>query len=269
MQLPILQGRNFTGQDASKTQSVAIVNEAWVKEFLPKGGDPLTHAFDNGADSPSTAIVGVSGSGRQNIFEPTQAEIDFPISQLPDYLRAFVPSFYLFVRTTVTPASIVPQLREALHKVSPDIAFRTPEKMEDVLSDALVANRMQSWLFGLFAGLAVLLTVVGIYGLLMQEVVSQTRDIGVRMALGATRMQIVQKMLLRLGALLGIGLGAGICLTLLLRRVAGSILAIQFAHDSELIAGLVALLAVIGLLAAVAPLRRAASVDPMRTLRME
>jgi putative ABC transport system permease protein len=94
--------------------------------------------------------------------------------------------------------------------------------MDDLLDDALVTNRMESWLFSIFAAIAVLLAAVGINGLLMQEVNSQTRNIGVRMALGATRTGIAQMILMRIALLLGVGLGAGVGITLLLRRVVDS-----------------------------------------------
>src|SRR5206468_1874857 len=98
----------------------------------------------------------------------------------------------LFVRTTVPPESIVGQLRQALHEVAPSVPFSTPETMDDVLADALVFNRMQGWLFSIFAGIALVLALTGLYGVLSQEVGLQTRDIGVRMALGASRPTIVR-----------------------------------------------------------------------------
>ena len=210
MQLPILKGRDFTSQDGAKTQQVAIVNDVWVKEFLNSDEDPLAQAFKGDPGDGNTAIVGVARSGRQNLFERANAEADFPLTQMPQEWLAFIPQFYLFVRTSVPPTSIVPQLRNALHEVAPNVAFRTPETMEQVLSDALVTSRMLSWLFGLFAAIAAMLTAIGIYGLLSQEVASRTRDIGVRMALGATRVGVAQLVLSRVGVLLIVGIGAGL-----------------------------------------------------------
>jgi ABC-type antimicrobial peptide transport system permease subunit len=115
----------------------------------------------------------------------------------------------------------------------------------------------------------VLLAAIGINGLLMQEVTSRTRDIGVRMALGATRTEIAQMILLRIAALLGVGLGAGMVIVLLLRRAVASVVTVQYERDGLVIAALVLLLAAIGLLAALLPTRRAASIDPMRILRTE
>ena len=268
--VPILRGRNFDTQDTPSSQPVAIVNEAWVREFLTKGQDPVTQALQEG-DGSKVAIVGVVADTRQNALEPARPEIDFPISResVQEQRDTGSWSLYLYVRTAVPPLTIVPQLRKALHDIGPTIAFQQPETMDELLSDALVSNRMESWVFGIFACLAVLLVAVGIYGLLMQEVISHTRDIGVRMALGATRTGIAQLMLMRIAVLLGIGLGAGLLITLLLRRVVGSVVVIQFERDGAVIVALVGLLAAIGLLAAVIPMRRAASIDPMRALRSE
>jgi predicted permease len=268
-QLPILNGRDFSAQDAAKTQPVAIVNDAWVKEFLNSNEDPLAQAFKGDSHEPNTAIVGVARSGRQDLFEPANAEADFPLTQMPDLWRAFVPQFYLFVRTSVPPTSIVPQLRNALHEVAPNVAFRTPETMEQVLSDALVTNRMLSWLFGLFAAIAALLTAIGIYGLLSQEVASRTRDIGVRMALGATRVGVAQLVLGRVGVLLIVGIGAGLTGVFLVRRVLIAVLTVQFHQDLWAIVAIAIGLSAIGLLSAVIPARRAASIDPMQALRSE
>jgi len=141
--------------------------------------------------------------------------------------------------------------------------------MDEVLDDALITNRMQSWLFGIFAGIALLLAVIGIYGLLTQEVTSRIRDIGVRMALGATRAGIAQMMIKRTSQLIGLGLGFGVLGTMLLRRVVSSVLLIQYDRGGILIAALVVLTALVGLLAALIPARRAAKVDPMVALRYE
>ncbi len=269
MQLPILKGRDFTTQDGAKTQQVAIVNDAWIKEFLNSDEDPLAQAFKGDPGDGNTAIVGVARSGRQNLFERANAEADFPLTQMPQEWLAFIPQFYLFVRTSVPPTSIVPQLRNALHEVAPNVAFRTPETMEQVLSDALVTSRMLSWLFGLFAAIAAMLTAIGIYGLLSQEVASRTRDIGVRMALGATRVGVAQLVLSRVGVLLIVGIGAGLTGVFLIRRVLIAVLTVQFHQDIWAIVAIAVGLGAIGLISAVIPARRAASIDPMQALRSE
>jgi putative ABC transport system permease protein len=268
--LPILQGRNFGTQDSYTSQPVVIVNEAWVKEFLTEKEDPLAQAFRRW-DGHSIAIIGVVANARQNAVENARPEIDFPFSQYTtkEQQDAVSLSLNLFVRTVVPPLSIVPRLRSALDEVGPAIAFQTPGTMDEALDDALVTNRMESWLFGLFACIAVSLAAVGIYGLLMQETVSRIRDIGLRMALGSTRTGIARMMFARIAMLLGLGLGAGLFTTLLLRSTVASVLVIQLGRDGAVIAGLVALLAAIGMLAALIPIRRASAIEPMRALRSE
>lgn len=271
MGLQIVRGRNFTAQDTPSSQPVAIVNEAFVKEFLTAGQDPLAQAFRQDRGRPNVAIVGVARDVRQDLFGEGRPEIDTPFSQLSKEAQQSIGSLSvsLLVRTAVPSTSIVPQLRRALLDTAPTVAYQTPETMDDVLDDTLITNRMQSWLFGIFAGIALLLAVIGIYGLLTQEVASRIRDIGVRMALGSTRAGIVRMMLKRIAVLIGLGLGSGVLVTILLSRFIASVLLIQFERDARLIAALVVLMAMVGLLAAVIPARRAAKVDPMMALRYE
>jgi putative ABC transport system permease protein len=266
--LDIVHGRAFSSQDTPTSQPVVMVNEAWVKEFLTPAQDPVTKAF---VGKPNMAIIGVAHDTRQNLPDAARPEIDFPFSQLSLKSQDDAGSFSvcLFVRTQVPPMSIVPELRKALLDVAPAVAFQAPDTMGDLLDDALVTNRMESWLFGIFACIAALLAVIGIHGLLMQETASRIRDIGVRMALGASRAGIAQIMLRRIVVLVALGLGAGTLIVVLLRRVVASVLAIQFERDAPVIAGLIALLALVGLVAALIPIRRAASVDPMQALRAE
>ncbi|OJV40429.1 MAG: hypothetical protein BGO25_03665 [Acidobacteriales bacterium 59-55] len=268
--LPILRGRNFNSLDTPRSRPVVIVNKAWVKESLSSGQDPLMQAFEQ-KNGHNMAIVGVAGDARQLALEPAHPEIDFPFSRssIEDQQDAGSFSVSLFVRTIVPPQSIVPELRKALHDIAPTVAFQTPETMDEALNDVLINNRMESWVFGIFASIAVLLVIVGIYGLMMQEVISQTRDIGVRMALGASRRLIARLTMMRVAILLGIGVGIGLLLIALLRRAISSVIAIEFGRDGALIAAFVILFALVGFLAALIPIHRAATVDPIRALRNE
>jgi hypothetical protein len=265
-----VRGRDFGTQDTYTSQPVAIVNEAWVREFLNANEDPLAQAFRQ-EDGRNIAIVGVAGDVRQNALEPARPEIDFPLSRFTPRMQqdAGSLSFNLLVRTAVPPLSVVAELRQALREVAPNIAFQAPESMDGVLDEVLVTSRMESWLFALFACIAVSLAAVGIHGLLMQETASRTRDIGLRMALGATRSGVARMMLARVAVLVGIGVGAGVLMTLLLREVLASVLGMQDQRYGAVIAVPAALLGAIGMLAALAPIRRAASIDPIKALRTE
>ena len=127
------------------------------------------------------------------------------------------------MRTTLPPETIVAQLRQALHEVAPTVPFRTPETMDDVLADALVFNRMQGWLFSIFAVIALMLALTGIYGVLSQEVSLQTRDIGLRMALGASRPDIVRLVLSRAALLMSVGVVIGVVGSVVSRRLLASV----------------------------------------------
>jgi hypothetical protein len=181
---------------------------------------PLIQAFQQ-KDGNNIAIIDVVGDARQDALEPARPEIDFPLSllTLKNQQDAGSLSFFLYVSTAVSPLSVVPQLRAALHEIAPTIAFQTPITMDDQLSEDLVNNRMESWGFGIFTGITAFLVATGIYGLLIQEVVSNTRDFGIRMALGASRGVIARLMLKRITMLLTAGLGIGLLLVVAVRRL--------------------------------------------------
>jgi ABC-type antimicrobial peptide transport system permease subunit len=141
--------------------------------------------------------------------------------------------------------------------------------MEEIVADQLVMQRMESWLFGIFAALAVLLAVVGIYGLISQEIEMGTREIGIRMALGASRLRVFAMGVRRISVLLLIGVAAGLALTFAAQRLIASVVLLHFAHEAGLLVLLACTLTAAGLLAAILPLRRAASIEPMNALRTE
>jgi ABC-type antimicrobial peptide transport system permease subunit len=244
-----------------------VVNEAFVKKFIPAGRDPIGMQID---DDDKTQIVGVVKNIRQNIYEPPLAEMDYISSQVPvkESLRV-LGSMTLVVRTSVPPESIASSLRKAFHDVDPTLPFRTPETMQSVIADTLIFERLENWLFGAFAALAVLLAVVGLYGLISHEVELSTRDIGVRMALGATRGRILSGIYRRVGWMLGGGVVIGLLLTVAAQKYIGSVVAMHMDKDAGRILMLTAALILAGLVAAFFPARRASSVEPVVALREE
>jgi ABC-type antimicrobial peptide transport system permease subunit len=246
---------------------VIVVNEAFVKKFIPEGRDPIGMQLD-GHDHET--IVGVVKNIRQNIYDSPLAEMDYPASQvkLADSMN-FLGSMQMVIRTSGDPAYIIPSLRRAFHDVDPTLPFRTPESMRAVIADTLIFERLENWLFGTFAALAVLLAIVGLYGLISHEVELSTREIGVRMALGAPRVRILGDIYRRVCWMLGGGVVIGLLLTAAARKYIGSVVALDLDKDAGRILLLTAALVGAGLVAALLPARRASSIEPMEALREE
>jgi predicted permease len=273
MGIKLLRGRTLSpaldGPD--NLAGTMVVNEAFRKKFFPNGGDPVGAHIDDGPKPElKSGIVGVVTSIHQDLQQPPMPEMDWLIDEIPlknrvDSLRNMV----LMVRSNGDPQALVPSLREAVHAVDPTVPFRAPTTMEQIVGEQLVFERMQSWLFGIFAGFALLLAVIGLYGLVNHEVELRTREIGIRMALGSTRGSVMIQVLRRVALLVISGTGIGWGLTLALKKLLSSVVEIHAGHDFGLLAGLTAGIAVVGILASIAPAKRAASIEPMTALRTD
>lgn len=271
--IPLLKGRMLSpGLDrASNLASTVVVNEAFVKKFIPAGLDPTVQRIDDNNDPKKwTQIVGVTGNVRQDIYEPPLAERDWLMDEIPLAMRSdMLRSSSLVVRFDGSAAAIAPALRKALQEVDPTAPFAAPSTMTEVISQTLVFERMEGWLFGSFAALALFLALVGLHGLVNHEVEQATRDIGVRMALGATRNGILTMTLLRVAWMLSCGVAAGLVLTIAARKLIGVVIYFDARKEAGGIVLLGLLLIAAGLLAALLPALRAASIEPMQALRRE
>ena len=248
-----------------------VVNDAFVRKFIPVGLDPTAQRIDdNDKQEKWTQIVGVVGNVRQDIYEPPLAERDWLIDELPAKERSSaLSSMYLVLHFDGDPKPIVSALRNVLHETDTTVPYRTAHTMTEEVSETLVFERMESWLFGIFAGLALALAMVGLYGLVSHEVEQATRDIGVRMALGATRNRILGMVLTRVAWMLGAGTIVGFALTLAARKLIGIVIYFDAQKEAGGFLLLALLLVVAGLTAALVPARRAASIEPMQALRSE
>ena len=275
----LIEGRLLDPRlDKPTTRVVCVVNQAFVKKFIPSGRDPVGMEIgDNDQtqtmpdqDNPRILIVGVVKNIRQSIYQPPFPEMDYLIAQIPpaESMNA-TGSMHLVIRTAVAPSSLVPALHHAFMQVDPTVPLRQPQTMDAVIADVLTFERLENWLFGAFAALAVLLAVVGLYGLLSHEVELSTREIGIRLALGATRGTIVQGIFRRVAWMVGIGVAIGLALTAAAQRFIGSVVAVRAERNASLIAALVLGLLAAGLLATALPALRASGLEPIEALRDE
>jgi predicted permease len=273
MGIPLHRGRKLSPSlDTPHIAATVVVNDAFVREFIPPGLDPAAQRIDSDAEKPEqwTQIVGVTGNIRQDIYEPPIAERDWLMDEIDPKERADTFSgMSLLVRTSGDPKQAIPAVRSIVHELDPTVPFEEPRAMTEVVSETLVFERMESWLFGIFAALALALALVGLYGLVSHEVEQATRDIGVRMALGASRNHILAMVLRRVTWMLGAGTAAGLVLTLFARKLIAMVIYFEPQKEAGGFLALAVLLVAAGLAAALIPAARAASIDPMQALRTE
>lgn len=271
----MLAGRFFNEGDTPNSLPIVVVNRAFVKEYFGDKRDPRDivgqELLSYGNEKPAS-IVGVLDDERQaSVTEQSQPEIEVCIPQItPDsgfYRVAEGLAMNLAVRTERTPSSFVPELREVLRSSSPELAGSTFTTMDQVVDDSYGDQRMAARLLQIFGGAALLLCVAGLYGLLAYLVTQRTQELGVRLALGAQRRQVIWLVMQQAGWILLTGSAIGLLVSFLsTRMLAGFLYGVQ-AHDALTLSAAILLLLGTGLAAAYVPARRAASVDPMQALR--
>ena len=267
----LLQGRTFTAQDTATSVKVAMVNEEFVRHFLP-GTEPLHQRVIVQQLTPGVAqlgppveweIVGVFHNVRSRGLRQDVPEIDVPFWQSP------WPSVAIGVRTAADPASMTRSIAAAVHTVDPQIALATPRTMEQVRDDVLAGDRFTLILFASFAGIALLLAGVGIYGVMSFSVTQRAHEIALRMALGSTRNGVVGLVVREGVALACGGLLLGLIGAIFVGREMQSLLYGVSAMDLSAFAAVALILLLAALLACYLPARRAASTEPMQVLRTE
>ncbi|MEO8727508.1 MAG: ABC transporter permease [Acidobacteriaceae bacterium] len=275
---PILRGRGITEQDNANTRPIAVVNEAFAKKFFPNE-DPLGKHF--GMDLPAYAgtyeIVGVVRDAKYTDPQgKTRSMFFVPLAQTAPYKGSIerVETESHFMRGAMLlyhgeTGSLEPQLRRALGEVDANLAIISVQPFPELIAINFDQQRAVAQLAGLFGILALILAAVGLYGVTAYTVARRTNEIGVRMALGANRTNVIRLVLRGAFLQIAIGLAIGIPLAIAAGRLLGSQLYQVSSWDPAALATAIALLALCALLASIIPAQRAASVDPVKTLRTE
>jgi predicted permease len=265
MQIPLLQGRWFSEEDRKDSPQVAVIDDMLAKAYWPGRSAVGAHLLLGGKDSPPVEIVGVIGHVRKDSLEVEENKgiIYRPIAQQSVGEAVFV------VRTKTNPEMMRTSLVQAVRTVDSQEAVYDVETLGSFVTDSLAARQLLVWLLTMFGALALLLAAIGIYGLLSFTASQRTTEIGIRMALGAQRWQVVALMLRESMTLIGVGILAGLVLTFVAQRILVHAFA---AMDSGLWVSLVVAafcLLLAAAIASVVPARRSASVDPVIALRNE
>ncbi|HET9478986.1 MAG TPA: ABC transporter permease, partial [Pyrinomonadaceae bacterium] len=269
MKIPLRQGRYFGERDNETSMRVAIINETMARQYWP-GENALGRRFNIGDpnDGEWMEIVGIVADVRQmGLDQPVKAEMYVPYQQVTDW-PGYVPR-ELAIRTTGDPSNIVGSVRQIIREVDPDQPVSNIATMAEVLSVEAEERRMGMIMLVAFAGLALLLASLGIYGVLAYFVTQHTNEIGVRIALGANRRNILALVLKKGMGLTLLGVAIGLAASFALTRLMSSLLFGVKASDPLTFFVVPLLLATVALVACWIPARRATRVDPMVALRYE
>jgi putative ABC transport system permease protein len=275
MQIPLKRGRFLTAQDDEHSPLVAVVDEVFAQKFFPDQ-DPIGKRIHLVYNNDKLAqIVGVVGHVKQwgldsDDRQSLRAEVYLSCMQMPDAFISLSPSgSSVVVRYQGSLTHAYESIRNANREMSAQQVLFGDQTMESVLSDSVAERRFAMILLGVFAALALLLACVGIYGVMAYLVSQRTAEIGIRMALGAQRGDVLAQVLRRGARLALIGAGIGIASSLALTQFMSSLLFEVSPYDPATLIGVSALLIAVALTACLIPARRAASVDPMQALRTE
>jgi putative ABC transport system permease protein len=275
LRIPLRRGREFAESDAAGTGNVAVVNEAFARQYI-LNADPLNQQLQIGGGRRSLkhVIVGVVGDTKHfGLGSAAPPMMYIPASQSPDSLTLLMRRYLsvkFVVRTTADPLLAGEAVREQMLALDPTLPVTGLRTMEQVVSSSVASERFNTTLLGLFAALGLSLAAIGIYGVMSYTVAQRTPEIGVRMAIGAQASDILKLLVIRQGLKLTLlGAGLGLLGALGLTRLMKSMLFGVSATDPLTFGSITSLLTVVALLACWIPARRATKVDPMIALRCE
>lgn len=271
--IPMVRGRFFADDDTATSPVVVVVNQAFANRYLP-GQDPIGHAYGLGKGRFADArIVGVIGDVKQrSVMDATKPEVYFCLAQIDpgEPLYGIATAFIqVAIRSAIPAEALRAQFDKALHEVAPDATTTNVKTIHEAVEDSFGSQTLIAHLLECFAAIALMIASVGLYGLLSFGVAQRTREIGVRLALGAPQGNILSLVLRRALLMVAVGLAIGTGMAWFAVRFASSYIYGVRAHDGLTFAAVVFVLAAASLIAAWLPARRAVSVDPILALRSE
>ena len=262
MNIPLVAGRPFSDEEYSSDAHTVIINRSFAGKYFANRNPIGGRVNSDDHHIQWSTVVGVIGDVRHSSLE----EDPVPQIYFPD---TGFQGGYIAVRSTLPPKSLAAAIRSTLHAIDPNLAAGDIRTMGELESVASAQRRFQTSLLTVFAATALFLALVGLYGLMVYSVSRRTREVGIRMALGAQRTDVVLLVLSKAALLLALGLVSGLVASWFATRAMQAFLFGVGRHDPMTILSVCALLAVSGLIAAIIPARRAASIDPMQALRTE
>jgi len=268
MQIPLLAGRSFDDGDTPTSPHVAVVNEAFLRRYLGIG-NPIGKSIRSNAESgyPETEyqIVGVVKDAKYiDLREPTPPMVFAPADQFPDV----GPWAVLLIRSSAPASVTIAAVKAKMIELNPAIKAEFHIFQTDI-ENGLGRERLMALLSGFFGALATLLAMIGLYGVMSYIVTMRKNEIGIRMALGASRPRVINVIVRQTLALLGVGIGSGLVLALAAARAAVSLLYGLEANDPVILFGAAGFLSAVALIASYVPAYRASRVEPMKALRYE
>ncbi len=264
LKIPIRKGRVFSEQDRLETEPVAVIDEALARQYWPNE-DPVGKHIRRGRSSPAVTIVGIVGHVRHSDLggEDVKGKYYFPIYQLSRPMTTFL------VKSASDPGRLTAGIRDAVRAVDPTQPVAQIRLLPDMVNGSLAPRRFVVTVLGVFAGLSLLMAVIGLYGVISYAVTQRTQELGVRMALGAQTGEIMRLVVGQGMRLAALGAVAGLIVALIASRMLRNQLFGISSFDPVTFALMAAVLVAAALLASYIPARRATRVDPMVALRYE
>jgi putative ABC transport system permease protein len=266
MSIPLLSGRLFDQRDIMSSPTVTIISKTMAQRYFPNQ-DPLGKQLNFGFPRGTTAvheIVGIVGDVRDDsLGQDPRPMVYVPYAQAPFWGANVV------VKSTLSPSSVAATIRQEVQKIDKDLPVTDVAMMPDIIEASVAQPRFRTFLLGLFGAMALVLAATGIFGVISYSVSQQTREIGIRMALGAQSGEVLRQVLKEGARMVAVGLALGLMGSLAATRFIATLLFGVKPADPLTFAAVAAMLTIVALVASYIPARRATRVDPMVALRYE